>query len=284
MNKNKLDSAAIAELASQMGANSNTKPDNSNVSRLPQLVINSQVDDDEGNSLPRGHFTIKGVDTSAYAETVNFRPLSHHFQYLEWDNVNNRMACKSKIISNFGEEPIDTRGTVRCGKPISSQLRDMAPEQKEKYAGITCFRQVRGLVSGTAKTANGEEVTWDNIPVILMLKGTNFNPFEDEFMKVIPKGRNIWDFQATLTSKRHKNGSVTWFTFHYAPDLKNPLGLDDKVVETIQVIAESIKSENARVKKAYDLALSNQQMDQQAIDALNNSLDDDLDDELDQVA
>ena len=77
---------------------------------------------------------------------------------------------------------------------------------------------------------------------------------------------------------------MTWFTFHYAPDLKNPLGLDDKVVETIQVIAESIKSENARVKKAYDLALSNQQMDQQAIDALNNSLDDDLDDELDQVA
>ena len=50
MEKNKLDSAAIAELASQMGANSNTKPDNSNVSRLPQLVINSQVDDDEGNS------------------------------------------------------------------------------------------------------------------------------------------------------------------------------------------------------------------------------------------
>ena len=56
------------------------------------------------------------------------------------------------------------------------------------------------------------------------------------------------------------------------------------MAETIQVIAASIKSENARVKKAYDLALSNQQMDQQAIDALNNSLDDDLDDELDQVA
>jgi hypothetical protein len=284
MNKTKLDSAAIAELASQMGANSNTKPGNSNVSRLPQLVINSQVDDDDGNSLPRGHFTIKGVDTNAFAETVTFRPLSHHFQYLEWDNVNNRMSCKSKIISNFGEEPIDTRGTVRCGKPISSQLRDMAPEQKEKFAGITCFRQVRGLVSGTAKTATGDEVTWDNIPVILMLKGTNFNPFDDEYLKVIPKGRNIWDFQAKLSSKRHKNGSVTWFTFQFAPDLKNPLGLDEKVVETIKVIAESIKSENARVKKAYDLALSNQQMDQQAIDALNNSLDDDLDDGLDQVA
>jgi hypothetical protein len=160
----------------------------------------------------------------------------------------------------------------------------MAPEQKEKFAGITCFRQVRGLVSGTAKTATGEEVIWDNIPVILMLKGTNFNPFEDEYLKVIPKGRNIWDFQAKLSSKRHKNGSVTWFTFQFAPELKNPLGLDDKVVETIQVIAESIKSENVRVKRAYDLALSNQQMDQQAIDALNNSLDDDLDDGLDQVA
>ena len=47
--ENKLDSAAIAELASQMGANSNTKPDNSNVSWLPQLVMGTRyVDDDEG--------------------------------------------------------------------------------------------------------------------------------------------------------------------------------------------------------------------------------------------
>lgn len=284
MEKNTLDSSAIAALASQMGANTNTQPSSSNVMRLPQLTINSLPEDDDGNALPRGSFTIKGSEPVAFAESVTFRPLAHHFQYLEWDKVNNRMACKSKIIASFSDEPIDTRGTTRCGKPISRDLRNMPPEMKAKYEDITCFRQVRGLVSGTAKTATGEKVEWDNVPVILMLKGTNFGPFEDEYLKPMPKNRNIWDFQATLSSKRHKNGNVVWFTFHFSPDFKNPLGLDEKVVETITTIADAIKSENNRVKKAYDMALSSQQMDQQAIDALNNSLDDDLEDGIEDAA
>ena len=71
---------------------------------------------------------------------------------------------------------------------------------------------------------------------------------------------------------------MTWFTFHFAPDLKTPLGLDDKVVETIQMIADSIKSENNRIKKAYDAAVANQSLDRQALDAIQNSLDDDLED------
>ena len=100
----------------------------------------------------------------------------------------------------------------------------------------------------------------------------------------MPKNRHIWDFQATVSSKRHKNGNVVWFTFHFSPDFKNPLGLDEKVVETITTIADAIKSENNRVKKAYDMALSSQQMDQQAIDALNNSLDDDLEDGIEDAA
>ena len=276
-------SSDIAALAAQMGAKV-ANSSGSNATRLPQLVINSQVDDDEGNPLPRGSFTIKGAEVAAYAETATFRPLSHHFQYLDWDNVLKKLGNKSKIIASFAEEPIDMNGTLRCGKPISSQLREMAPEQKEKYASITCFRQVRGLVSGEAKTATGEKVTWDNEPVILMLKGTNFSPFEDEFIKVVPANRNLWDYQCELTSKRHKNGSVTWFTFHFAPDLKTPLGLDDKVVETIQMIADSIKSENNRIKKAYDAAVAGQSLDRQALDAIQSSLDDDLEDGVEDAA
>ena len=273
----------IAALAAQMGAKV-ANSSSANSSRLPQLTINSQVDDDDGNPIPRGAFTIKGTEVAAYAETAMFRPLSHHFQYLHWDNVQKKLVNKSKIIASFGEEPIDMNGTLRCGKPISSQLRDMPPEQREKYAGITCFRQVRGLVSGEAKTATGEKVTWDNEPVILMLKGTNFNPFDDEFIKVVPANRNLWDYQCELSSKRHKNGSVTWFTFQFKPDLKNPLGLDDKVVETIQVIADSIKSENNRIKKAYDAAVASQSLDRQALDAIQNSLDDDLEDGVEDAA
>lgn len=276
--KNKLviDPQSVAELAQEMGASAANGNGASNASRLPQLLVNSQVDDEHGNTLPRGHFYIKGLDETAYAEKVTIRPLQHGFQYLHWDKEAKKLACKSKIIAHFGQEPRDTNGGIRCGKPVSSVLRDLPPEQREKYDGITCFRQVRALASFTGKTVEGKEVTYDNQPVILMLKGTNFSPFEDEFMKVVPRDRNLWDFNVEVTTKRHKNGSVTWFTMHFKPDLKNPVGLDETVLESIKAIRDAIRAENARIDKAYEAALRNENMDRAAIDAIEGSLDDDL--------
>ena len=124
----------------------------------------------------------------------------------------------------------------------------------------------------------GQTVEYVNQPVILMLKGTNFERLRDEFLKKLPRGRNIWDFEAKLTTKRHKNGSVVWFTFHFDPDLKKPLSLDQDVVDNISAIADAIRNENARVDQAYKAALTNQSLDQNAIDALENALEDDLED------
>jgi hypothetical protein len=135
---------------------------------------------------------------------------------------------------------------------------------------------VRALVSYTGKTLEGKEVIYKDQPVILMLKGSNFMPFEDEFIKAIPKGRALWDFQAKVSTKRHKNGSVVWFTFHFAPDLKNPLGLDEQLLESIKAVRDAIRSENKRVDAAYEAALRNVGLDQAALDAIEGSLDDDL--------
>ena len=262
-----------AELGAVQAANSGT-----NASRLPELKINSQVDDENGNTLPRGDFYIKGLEKVAYAKSVTFRPLAHGYQYLHYDTQQNKLAAKSRIIANFGEEARDTNGTIRCGKPISAVLREMPPEKREKFKDITCFRQVRGLVSFTGTTVDGETVEYTNQPVILMLKGSNFSPFEDEFMKKIPRNRNIWDFQTTITSKRNKNGSVIWYTFHFDPDLKNPLGLDQDVVDSISAIADAIRAENLRVDKAYKAALANEKLDRAAIEAIEDALESDLED------
>ncbi len=267
---------SIAQLAQELGATVGQTSGGNSASRMSELKINASPDDDQGNALPRGHFFIKGEDPGAYSENVSFRALSHHFQYLHYDNTLNKLVSKSKIISHFGEEPIDTAGTVRCGKPKSSQLAEMSPEKREKYSGITCFRQVRGLVSFEGKTASGEKILYENKPVILMLKGTNFQPFDEEFLRKIPKGRNIWDYQAKITSKRHKNGSVVWYTFHFEPDLSNPLGLDQETVDSIGAIADYIKSENKGITTAYNAALTNQKMDQRALNAIEGDLESDF--------
>jgi hypothetical protein len=268
----------LAALAAEMGASNDNTPNATNAMRLPELKINSQIDDEAGNSLPQGHFYIKGLENTAYMETVTLRPTANHFQYFHYDSKQKKLASKSKIIASFREEAIDTNGTIRCGKPVSSQLRDN-PELKERYQDITCFRQVRGLVSGKGKTVDGETVEIVDQPVILMLKGTNFNGFEDNVIKALPQGRNLWDFNVQLTSERHKNGSVRWFTFKYKPAFQNPLAMDDNLVNQVTKMAEGIRSENARIQKAYDAALSNQTLDRAAIDALEGNLDSDLEDE-----
>ena len=50
------------------------------------------------------------------------------------------------------------------------------------------------------------------------------------------------------------------------------------------MIADSIKSENNRIKKAYDAAVAGQSLDRQALDAIQSSLDDDLEDGVEDAA
>jgi len=270
-----IDPKEVEQLAAEMGAMVANNAGN-NASRLPELKINTQVDDDDGNTLPRGAFYLKGLDNTAYMDTAIFRPLSNTYQYLEYDPQAKRLACKSLIIPNFGVEARDTNGTIRCGKPKNSELMDMSEKERERFKNVTCFRQVRGLVTGVGKTADGEEIAYDNQPAIIMLKGSNFMPFNDEFMKAIPKGRNFWDYNAVLSSQRHKNGSVVWYTFKFTPDLKNPVGLDEHVLESIKAIRDAIRGENKRIEAEYLAALRNQNVDQAAIEAIEGSLDDDL--------
>ena len=274
-NNSLIDPKEIAELAAEMGATVANNGGN-NASRLPELKINTQADNDEGKTLPRGAFYFKGLDKTAYMDTAIIRPLSHTFQYLHYDSQAKRLACKSLIIPHFGIEARDTNGTIRCGKPKNSELMDLPEKERERFKDVTCFRQIRGLVTGVGKTVDGEEIAYDNQPAIIMAKGSNFMPFNDQFMKAIPKGRNFWDYNAVLSSQRHKNGSVVWYTFEFAPDLKNPVGLDENVLESIKAIRDAIRGENKRIEAEYLAALRNQNVDQAAIEAIEGSLDDDL--------
>lgn len=140
-----IDAQELAVLAQEMGAAVANNSGGNNASRLPELKINSQVDDDKGNQLPRGHFFIKGLEQTAYASDVIFRPLSHSFQYLHYDPEAKKLASKSLIIAHFGEEPRDTKGTLRCGKPISSVLRDMPLNSVRNLPTSPVFARFVGL-------------------------------------------------------------------------------------------------------------------------------------------
>lgn len=266
---------SLAELHQTLGIND--KPQSGSGTRLPELKISSQRKDKEGNDIRKfeGQFFLKNYDQEVYAETVRVRVLSQLFQWIDYDPDENRVRNKTLLIPFMSHEARDMQGGIRCGKPTSREMKNWSPEQKSKYKSITLFRQLRCLVSYEGVTVSGEKVKVENVPSIILNKNSSYMNFEDEVVKKL-NGRNYSDVWVDLSSQEHQNGSVTYYTWHYTPDIKNPVPLDDKTMETMVHFAGLVKSENERIDSSYERSLKDRVMDDDAIDALEDDLDADL--------
>ena len=268
--------AEYAALAASLGAGPNKST--STVARFPTLSIMSNEDDMQGNAIkpdPRGKFYLKGSDKVAFAKTATFRPLSHHYQWIHFDD--DGLANKSRAILSFREEARDMKGGIKCGYPAWEAMQDMEREERKKWRDMQ-FRQVRGLVTMTGKTASGEEVVYENTPCMLQHRNSNYAGFKNAVLDALPGGRNLFDFNIELSSERNVNGSVKWYTFKYKPDFDIPLERTADLFETLRMIKELIDKENEYVDEAYYKSIKSGSIDAQAIAALENSLDDDLTD------
>ena len=109
------------ELAATLGMGGTDGP--SGTDRLPELKINYQEENEQGQELPRGQLYVKGTgEDPIFAKTVTFRPLSQLFQWIEYDPEANKVANKTLMIPMLRDEARDMKGTVRCGKPVSCLL------------------------------------------------------------------------------------------------------------------------------------------------------------------
>lgn len=271
-----IDKAEELKLASILGAVEERTSQAGD--RLPVLKINSKRKDDQGRKLEQGTFTLTGTtEEQIYASTVTIRVLSQLFQWIHFDPEENKMVNKTLMIPNFGMEARDMKGTVRCGKPTSKVLYEMPKAEQKKYEDIKCYRQLRVLVTMTGKDADGDERTIENVPAIMFLKGANFNPFNDEVVKAIPKGSNLYDYNIDVTAEEMENGSVVYYVMHFNPQLKTKLGLDQPTYDTMLHMAKLIQKDNEYVDSQYKQAISDNQSYDDAIEALD-SLEADLED------
>ena len=262
-----MDKAEELKLAALLGTND--KPQSSG-DRLPELKVNSMRKDAQGRKIEEGRFYLKGMDEPVYAEKVRIRVLSQLFQWIHYDPEENKVANKTLLIPNFRCEARDMKGGTRCGKPASKVLRELPKEEQKKYADIKCFRQLRVIVSYTGKDADGTEVTVENQPAIMLLKGANFSPFEDEFVKAIPKGANFYDYWVDVTAEELQNGSVIYYVMHFAADMSEKLGLDQPTYDTMLHMAGMIERENNAVESAHQKALRDDQETDDIIEAIDD--------------
>lgn len=259
---------------------------------MPELKIN--YDDDEGLTLGSIFVKEDKNDTNFfYTKTVTFRPISQMHQYSIYSATENKVTCKSRLISDFFEEAKDTKGTLRCGKPTSREMREMPEDQRKKFSDIKNQRQLRGLVSFTGKNVQGEEKTYENYPVLIRLNGQNnyqvdkaadkiFAPFEQQYLKKVPRGSSMWNFNVNITTEKRKNAlKKSYFTYEYEPDFKNQLPMEKDLYDTIMMIKEIIDGENNYVDSQYYKALKGEIYDADAVATLNDlheSLDADYED------
>lgn len=270
-----IDHAEQRELAALLGTNDAPA---SGGDRLPILTINSRRKDPQGRKIEEGKFFLKSEDEAVYADSVKIRVLSQLFQWIHFDSTEKKVVNRTIQIPNFRVEPRDMKGTLRCGKPTSKVLNELGKAEQKKYEDIKCNRILRVLVTYTGKDADGNEVTVENKPAIMFLKGANFSPFEDEFVKTLPRGANFYDYWCELTAEELENGSVTYYVMHFKPDLSATAPLDQDTYDTMVYMAQMIKKDNDRVESSYQNAIRGNQLDDDALGALEGDLADDLDD------
>tara|TARA_R110000787_G_scaffold579_7_gene2096 strand:+ start:916 stop:1728 length:813 start_codon:yes stop_codon:yes gene_type:complete len=235
---------------------------------LPQLKINYKDENEADVKLTKGLFYVDGSDDEpVYAEEVDFRPLSMQFQYMDYDNAVSKMRNRTISVNRLMDETRDMLGTIRCGKPTSKILKTLPADEQKKYESIKCYRQVRGLVSYTGKTATGETKTIENLPVLLSLKGSNFSPFEDAVVKALPRGRKLYEYWIHLSNTKVK-GKTTYWVIDYKPDFSTAVALDAPTFETMRGFKALSDSENAYIEGKYIEALSGDALDAEAMDGL----------------
>ena len=270
-----IDTAEQRELAAVLGTNDAPA---SSGDRLPILTVNTRRKDPQGRKIEEGKFFLKSEDEAVYADNVKIRVLSQLFQWIHFDSTEKKVVNRTIQIPNFRVEPRDQKGTLRCGKPTSKVLNELGKAEQKKYEDIKCNRILRVLVSYEGKDADGNSVTVENKPAIMFLKGANFSPFEDEFVKALPRNANFYDYWCELSAEELENGSVTYYVMHFKPDLSETLPLDQDTYDTMVYMAQMIKRDNDRVESAYQNAIRGNQLDDDALDALEGDLADDLDD------
>lgn len=279
-----IDPKREAKLAAMLGSGGGGEDDG----RLPQLRINYQDEDDQERPLKKGLFFVTNQDEAVYASKVKIRVLAQFFQYKHWDNKAEKYVNNTILMRNMRQEPIDEKGTVRCGKPKTSVIRDM-PEDKQEawWRDVKCYRQLYVLVSYTGTTADGDEVTVENLPALFSNKGDAYNAFEDQVQSAMPRKRNLYDFWVDVETEKKKNSSVIYWVPKYSADFSDIVPPSEELIDTMEHIATLIEEENERVRSKHRSAMREANLVDDAIEAVSTNyttLEDDLEDDVDPAA
>jgi hypothetical protein len=225
---------------------------------LPRLSINKDAEDDDGNTIPSGVYTIYNPESESRVYGTKegktlFRPFINSYQYMEYDPEKNNYPHSSIIFKSWKDEPLDTKGTLRCGKVIGKDKDRLSDVEIELQKNIKCYRLIYGLLTMDATTAEGEPVEVKNVPVLWRVSGTSFKPVGDIIQSIKNRGKLMQNIHLRMGGKRQKNGSTVWYTPILNVEDKE-IAFSKQDLQTMEMFSQLIDDENKKVVESWKKA------------------------------
>ena len=245
---------------------------------LSRLTINRAAEDDDGNQLSAGVYTVydSGIEAKVYSikdKAIQFRPFINAYQYMQYDPDNNNYPCSSVVFKSWKEEPIDTNGGVRCGKVIGKDKEQLTQAEIDAQRNIKCYRLVYGLLSMEGTTATGDATTIDAMPVLFRVTGSNFTPIGEALKSLKGRDSLMQNHLLNLTTKRKKAGSNVYYVSNVSVDNKE-IDFTKKDLEHMDMFSALIEEENSRISEKYQNAHKNKERDAASAKVVNEMADD----------
>lgn len=238
------DAEALME-ASGQGGNSNRQVG------LPRININYDTETEDGKTLPRGAWKMYLDGRFIYAEKVTFRPILRTYEYSVWDQESGTFSSKSVQKPTLSGMFPDTTGGNKCGR-LTREEEDRLPKDDIAYLNsraVVCNQVLYGKISGDFKTADGTDVKIEDQPVVAYFKRSGFKPISDFIGGLSKQKKLMQKCEISLTTHRHKNGSVTFWT--PVPALEKEVDITDQDKELMGLFAETVKGHNENVMNQH---------------------------------
>ena len=238
---------------------------------VPRLTINRNPEDDDGNQLPMGAYSVfhNEVGQTVYGKPIIFRPFISSMKYMQYDTEQEEYISRSIIFKNWQEEIIDTQGGTRCSKIPQRDWEKLGltPEEIANQRTIKCYRLVFGQVTFDGHTADKTEVKVKDYPVLWRVTGVQFNPVGNALQSISERKKLMLNCALHLDSQKKKNGSNVYYvsTIRVNADAGLKLTKDDET--TLGNFQTIINDENNEVLDLYKNAQKSGIKTADAIDA-----------------
>jgi len=218
---------------------------------LPRLNINYDAETEDGKSLPRGSWKMYLDGRFIYAEEVTVRPILRTFEYSVWDQESGTFSSKSVQKPTLSGMFPDTQGGNKCGR-LTREEEDRLPKDDIAYLNsraVVCNQVLYGKISGTFKDVDGNEVVISDQPVVAYFKRSGFKPINDFIGSLTKQKKLMQKCEVKLSTHRHKNGSVTFWT--PVPTLSGEADITEEDKQLMAMFAETVKGHNESVMNQH---------------------------------